>query len=520
MRYSNDNTLTVEIANKSLNKVQIPFYLIFRALGWSSDKDMLDWIVYDYDNDANKDLLNILVGAMNAKYSKINYKSQYNQIETIKHIIDLMPPDTYKYLDLRNKPEHYHNAVTDVLNLLDTHMLPHIGMTHVYRNEKLKFLGLLIRKLILVFLRHIPQTDRDSYRNKRIHAAGDNYAKVFKTFFNQAFVMPIKRRMVKDFNSAPFAQVHLANMVKASVFAEDFGRLIRQTIVSGNKSMLKIKRRHIPNRLSTQQLHRKNQLNVLATMRQITSTSAESAKQSERASEMRRVHMSALGYICVNHTPPEGEKVGINKQMAIFTTVAQASSSEVLKKILAEEKLIVHEGVLRPIEIYRGNYARVYVNGHLIGYTANSIELINKYRKLRRQLVINPHTTIFWDNVQDEVQFFVDIGRLIRPLLIVYNNQRDTDVVNLNGSESKFKQGIAITSEDIHLLYQRKKTIEDLLREQKVEFITPEEQECCYICPSLDKLYEDSENQRVNSFYDQSEQNQIHNDSVITVNAI
>ena len=83
-----------------------------------------------------------------------------------------------------------------------------------------------------------------------------------------------------------------------------------------------------------QQLNRKNQLNMYATMRQISSTSSDSAKQSERAAEMRRVHMSSIGYICVVHSPTEGEKVGINKQMAMFASIAPSSSSEVLKKIL------------------------------------------------------------------------------------------------------------------------------------------------------------------------------------------
>ncbi len=516
IRFFNDDTLTLEVARDKMMNIQIPFYLVFRALGWNNDKDMIDWIVYDYENDANIPILNNIVAAINAKYGKTAYRSVYDQQDALRAIVDLIPEENYKYLDLKKKPENYALAIADVLRIFDTYCLPHIGTTAAARNEKLKFLGLLIRKVLLVYLGHIPQTDRDSYRNKRIHAAGDNYAKVFKTYFNQTVVMPIKRRMTKDFNSSPFSRVNLSNLVKSAIYAEDFERLIVQTIVSGNRASLKVKRREVINRLAAQAINRKNNLNLYATMRQVSATSADSAKQSERASEMRRVHMSQIGYICLAHSPPEGEKVGINKQMAMFATIAPASSSEVLKKLIIADPDIIQDTGMSPTDIYRSNFARVYVNGHLIGYTRDSIELVKKYRKKRRALEINHHTTIYWDNTQNEVQFFVDTGRITRPLIIVYNNKRDaeyfaqrdnksaakantTPTVKFNpeSNTKEFQQGIAITQEDIVALYQKKKTIEDLLREQKVEFITPEEQEICYVCPYFDQLARDKNNELV-----------------------
>lgn len=493
--FNTDNTFSVEISRDKLMNVKIPFYLLFRAMGWSNDKEMLDWIVFDYEADANKNLLNNLIAAMNAKYGKIEYRDMYDQNLALRAIVDLVPEESFKYLDLKNKPQNYANAVADVLSTFDKHFLPHIGLTSDSRHNKLKFLALLIRKVFLVYLRHIPQTDRDSYRIKRIHAAGDNYAKTFKTLFNQTVAMPIKKQMNKIFNSTPFSQVNLANLVKSSIYVDDFERLIVQTIVSGNKSSLKIKRRTVTNRFMAQQLNRKNQLNMYATMRQVSSTSADSAKQSERAQEMRRVHPSAIGYICVVHSPPEGEKVGINKQMAIFASIAPSSSSEVLKKLVLSDSALIPENKPTPIEIYRNNYARVYVNGHLIGYTRNSIDLVNRYRQKRRKLEIHPYTTVYWDNTQDEVQFFVDSGRMTRPLMIVYNRQRDAEVFKDSKDNKQFEQGIAITQEDIVDLFCKRKGIYDLVREQKVEFITPEEQQNCYICANFTELKENRLNQ-------------------------
>lgn len=576
--FNTDNTFTVEISRDKLMNVKIPFYLLFRAMGWSSDKEMMDWIVFDYTAESNKAILNHVIDALDAKYDKVSYRDVYNQVEALEAIVDLVPEENFKYLDLKNKPENYTNAINDILRIFDTHFLPHIGLTSDSRHNKLKFLALLIRKILMVYLRHIPQTDRDSYRIKRIHAAGDNYAKTFKTLFNQTVAMPIKKQMNKVFGSTPFSQVNLANLVRSAIYVEDFERLIVQTIISGNKSSLKLKRRTVTNRFMAQQLNRKNQLNMYATMRQISSTSADSAKQSERAAEMRRVHMSALGYVCVVHSPPEGEKVGINKQMAIFASIAPASSSEVMKKLILSDTSVIPEAIPTPLEISRNNYARVYVNGHLIAYTKDSISLVNKYRLKRRMLEINPYTTVYWDNTQNEVQFFVDAGRMTRPLLIVYNTQRDASVfkagskptesktegkgetkspksskkkksigpkqrpvlevfqeatgeadpttdtiadvietdpvgnisVKLNakvsgyakpkrriktGSAESFQQGLGITQQDIIDLYCKKKGIYDLVREQKVEFITPEEQQNCYICPNFKTLKADQNNE-------------------------
>ncbi len=510
MRYSNDETFTVEVARENLliSNLHIPFYLVFRALGWNTDKEMMDWIIYDYENPANKAVLNIVTKALNAKYGKTPTRQIYNQIDAIKAIIELAPEENFKFLDLKNKPENYHYAINEILKTFDIYYMPHIGTNESSRHEKLKFLGYLIRKTLLVYLRYIPQTDRDSYRNKRILSTGDNYAKAFKTYFNQTIVMPIKRKMLKEFNNTSFQNVNLENLVKGAIFADDFERLIVQTIISGNRSNLKIKKKVIINRLATQLLQRKNQLYVLSALRQVTATGSESANHSERALEMRRIHMSSVGYICVSQSPPEGEKVGINKQMALFTKIAMGSSSEVLKKILAKDPDII-TGNIAPETIYRNNYAHIFINGYLVGYAIDSIDIINKYKIKRRLFEINPHTSIFWDNTQNEVHFSVDVGRLIRPLFIVYNNKRDSDVVKLrsntkansqaNNSQANsehdtnhdFEQGIAITQQDIIELYENKKSIDDLIREQKVEYISPEEQENCYVCPNFEQLTRD-----------------------------
>lgn len=518
--FNMDDTLTVDIRRNKLMGVKIPFFLLFRAMGWNTDKEILDNVVMDYTAKSNKGILNHIRNAMNANYKTVANARDLQDQAALRAITDLIPEQHFHYLDLKNNPDKYQNAMVEVLNTFDRYFFTHIGTSPAFRHEKLKFLAAQIRRTLMVYDGHIPQTDRDSFAIKRVHSAGDNLAKTFKSMYNQMIALTIKSSMKKVFDTTPFSQVSLNTMVSANMYPDDFERALGQAIVNGSKATIKIRRKPIVNRLGSQLLHRKNDTNTNAILRQVTSTSADSAKQSERASIMRRIHPSQFGYICLAHSPPEGEKVGINKQIAMFATIAPSSPSGVLRKIILEDPDVVAADTLTPVNIFRGNYSGVYVNGLLIAFTEDSISLVNKYRKMRRRLQISMYTTIYRDETQNDVHFSVDIGRMIRPLIIVYNSHRDSDVYSGSGSsESKsvkserksaktvkgnimgsagagavggadvpFEQHIGITQQDIMDLFAQKKTIDDMVREQKVEYIAPEEQLNCLVAPHLGHL--------------------------------
>jgi len=496
VRLLNDNQLTCEIVRNHLKGIQIPFYLLFRVLGWSSDKEMFDNIIYGYDSDISKNMLNYIIESVNAKYSSISTgRHVYKQTDVLKLIVDEIKYTDFKYLELDEKPENYQIAFNKIFTVLDCNFLPHIGLTPEDRPKKLRYLGLIIRKLFLVKMGNMDPTDRDSYKSKRVHAAGTSYAKSFKTYFNASIIQQIKRRLVKDFKSMSFSQVDLASSVKSSVYGADFERSIMQTITSGNKSQITVNKKARINRLSSQILDRKNQLAVYSTLRQISTPSTDSSKQSERANEMRRVHMSFLGYICCIHSS-DGEKVGINKQLCIFASILGATSSDIIKNILLQDPMIIPLDKTLPIMIYEKDLHNIYVNGEWIGCTVDCLELVKKYRRLRRTFEINPLTTIYWDNTQDEALFWVDVGRVARPLMIVYNNKRDPEA--FPGSEysktNKFKQGIAVSKKIIDSLKNKEIDMEYLIRNNIVEYITAEEQENCYLCPFYDQLKDDQNN--------------------------
>jgi DNA-directed RNA polymerase beta subunit len=499
VRCLKDGQITCQVVKSNLREVEIPMYLLFRLLGCANDKEIYDNIIYDDANNISTPtgvkMFKYIEDAFNIKYSSVpDGQYEYRPTKILEMLVDVLKVTEFSYLKLDENPEAYQQAMGILQRELDINLFPHIGLTPEYRKIKFRFLGLIMRKIMLVRLGILKPTDRDSFINKRLDIAG--LAKPTKTGFNAAVIMKIRKRFSQDFKNNTFSSVNLANSFKHSIYGADFERLLSQAIISGNKAELSINRRRITNRLSTQLLGRKNTLHTLSTLRQITTTTSESAKQSERANEMRRVHMTFFGYVCIMSTSTGG-KVGINKQLALFASVSLASPLHLIRKMLTEDKDIILLDDVDPQQIERQSLSHVYVNGYWLGCVKDSIKLVKKYRKMRREGKINNQTTIYWENTQDEVYFWVDRGRLMRPLLIVYNNRRDPEKFPIQDRKpsAKFKQGLAITTEHIKMLNTGELDIKKMIDMQLVEYISLEEQTNLVLCPTFDYLEKDQNNE-------------------------
>ncbi len=499
IRWLNDGQITVEIRREKLKDIYIPFYLIFRLMGWNTDKQISDNILFgDNESVVGKKMDGHLSKAFTVKYAHLeNGSNLHTQSEVLHYFADYLKDSGFAYLDVDNIPENYKKIYHFILEHVDIHFLQHMGSDKESRDKKLRFLSLCIRKMFLVKLGNMMPTDRDSYNSKRVHASGTNYAKLFKTYFNSSVIQQMKSKLLKDLKSISFFHINWKAAVRASVYGADFEKSITQAITAGNKSEITVSKRVRINRLATQLLSRKNQLNVLSTIRQVTAPSSDSAKQSERASEMRRLHLSSFGYICVASSP-EGEKAGINKQLALFSFVTKATISAVIRDILSSDDDIILLDSVDYDDIRNDDLSNVYVNGDWIGCCANALDIVIKYRAKRRNLEISPEITIVWDNTQDEAYFWTDVGRVIRPLLIVYNNRRDKDTLigcKCNPDSSEFCQGILLSKQHVTDLYAKRIGSQELLQEQIIEYISAEEQENMLVCPSYDILIENKNNE-------------------------
>lgn len=490
LRYLNSGAITIEITTNKFDKFEIPYYLIFRALGMTRDREIVNHIVYGVDNDdpVTKTMLEILERAFevdDAKFGPIRKSTSCTDIiafiaakitEGANVAVAKKDDNIAKYLN------------NNILSIIDRYIFPHIGTGIEHRIKKLRFFGHLINKLLCVYMGVIEPTDRDSYKNKRVFAAGTSMAKTFKTDFNFAIVQEIKKHLIKDFKSTPFSQIQLAESVKAAINPEDLERMLTQAITTGNKTIT-VKRNEITNRVSSQTLYHKNDLNVKSTLNTINTPNTTASKQNERADEMRRVHPTYLGYIDVSQSPDTGEKVGMTRQMACTASVCGASSSFILKRILQDDRDIIPLDNVAPESITLEKLAKVFVNGDWIGCCSKYHDVARKYRNKRRRGDIHHLTTIVWEPLVRELYFWTDVGRLMRPLVIVYNNLPQYIDNWRNGDRTvQFKQWIKLTREHIRGLQTRALTMEDLRNQRVIEYISPEEQENALIAPNIDTL--------------------------------
>jgi len=484
-KYLTNDNIIIQITNNKFRDISIPFFVLFRAFGICSDKEIIDHITYSFnENDPNiKKMLAILENAFKAKYVDMpEAYEKHTSDETIELIGNKI--NNYYTSDIKITNMNARKYTNDsIRKILDNDILPHVGKSPNSRYNKVRFIGHLIRRLLMVYLGLIPSTDRDSYKNKRINPAGVSYAKIFKTHFNFAIVQSVKRQFRRDFKNTSFSNIHLEHSFTNAIYSHEFERALTQSIITGDKS-ISIRRKQISNNLSSQQLHRKNIINQLSTLRNINTKNTSSAKQSARANEMRRVHSSMIGYVCCVQSADTGEKVGMQKQMAISANICPSGSSELLKdKILQDSNLIKLDNIKNK-QIYENKLTKVFVNGDWLGCCVKPFEFRDKYVSMRRKQQIDYLTTISLEILSNEIYFWIDIGRITRPLLIVYQNK--------DGS-----QGIKLNKEHIKKLHSGKMDMEDLIQEEIIEYITPEEQINCFIAKDLNTLIKNEKSELI-----------------------
>jgi DNA-directed RNA polymerase beta subunit len=489
-KYLANGNINFEVTNNKFRDISIPFYVLFRAFGVCSDGEIIEHITYSMnDGDPTiKKMLNILEKGFQSSYTPISNAYQiHNQTEILeligKHINDFYLSNLNT--SNKNNVNTRKYNINNVLQILDKDILPHVGLTSDDRYKKIRFLGHLINRLLKVYLEIIPPTDRDSYKNKRINPAGVSYAKVFKTNFNFAIVQQLRRQFTKDLKATTFSNLNLKHSFETAIYGHEFERALIQAIVTGDKT-ININRKAVQNRLSSQQLHRKNQINVISALRNINTNNTSSAKQSARANEMRRFHSSMIGYVCCVQSADTGEKVGMQKQMAISAKISLGSSSDILKEIVLSDKdIILLDRKLTNLEIYTKKLTKVFVNGDWLGCCLDFASFSKKYREMRRNNKIHYLTTISFDVKTNELYFWVDIGRIARPLIIVYNNEEEYYKSN---KTIEFKQHINLTKEHIINLNAGIINYETLLDDEVIEFISPEEQQNCLIAKDIETL--------------------------------
>jgi DNA-directed RNA polymerase II subunit RPB2 len=136
-------------------------------LGVVTDKDIIELIVYDYDNPSNKPILNLLYASLKDARNIVTQDAAYEYVSTSINYIGYP-----KELQMNKKHQY-----TYINNLLKNDFLPNVGKSF---KKKAIFLGYMTARLLKCFIGREAYDDRDNYINKRVDLPGILLGNLFR----------------------------------------------------------------------------------------------------------------------------------------------------------------------------------------------------------------------------------------------------------------------------------------------------------------------------------------------------
>ena len=367
--------------------IQVPLMIMFRALGFVTDKEILSYII---NNNDTKTLKNEIVNVL--RYSIKDTQPIYTQ------------KDALRMLAMNTKGKD----IINVIDILNNNFLPHYNTN----KEKGIYLAYVVRRLVLTHLGVLPETDRDSYANKRIDLAGPLLLELYRELWaNYQRNCSLKIDHEYKFN---FKEGHeFSNIINEQNFRRIFDSKIMDNIVKSFGASFGTgvsARKGI-----VQDLNRISMLGTLSHIRRLSYPMESGSK----TIGPRKLHNSQWGFVCPSESP-DGSNVGIINHLTIVARVSVTVNTAGIYDALIDHKMIPIEQVV-PTDIH--NNGTVFLNGTLIG-VHNNIPLLKKIMKLLKlNSFINCLTSISWNVESNELHIFCDSGRILRPVFSLREDQ-------------------------------------------------------------------------------------------------
>jgi len=397
--YSNLN-IVVNIPNV---RAPVPLFIVFRALGFLSDKEIITMCLLDLD-----------------KYA---------------HMIDLFRPSVHdsaavmtqasalRYIAIMTKGKTTHHA----LEILTDYLFPHIGETNYI--EKAYYLGHIVFQLLKVYAGIEEPTNRDNYKYKRLETTGSLLYDLFREYYTNQLKethLDFEKRLY--FNQSLFGN-NLEGLIREN-YRDVF---LNRVVDAGFKKAFKGNWGSKANTKRIGIVQDMNRLSHNTMLSQLRKTNIQ-LDATAKVVGPRVLHPSQWGYFDPIDTP-DGGNIGLIKNLSISTYVTNGMSREPM--ILWLQKNVVIRLLVECSPIELANMTKVFVNGFWCGGIDDPITCVEKVKLYRRNGLIPIHTSISFDIKQNTILIYTDAGRLSRPIFY-----KDQDLYQIEeSSESSEKEG-------------------------------------------------------------------------------
>jgi DNA-directed RNA polymerase subunit B len=320
--------------------------------------------------------------------------------------------------------------IARVKQRVDSFLLPHIGTDKNSRIEKALTLCKLIRLYLKAKENKELRTDKDHYANKRVKLSGDLMADLFRVNLG-IFIRDIQYSLQKIAKRKKFYSIK--TLAKSTLFSHRIESAIATGSWIGERSGV------------TQNMDKANYLAMLSQLQRVSST----LPGEQENFLARTLHPTHYGRFCPTESP-EGTEIGLRKNLSILAKISTAVAYEeasVLKRF-TEFGLNKESGK-----------KDVFFNGRWIGLVEDSADFVKKVRTARRANEFPKELSVRNDRVLEHITMSTEVGRVLRPIIIVDNGA------------SRLKD------EHLILLEENKMKWSDLVSEGIIEYIDAAEED-------------------------------------------
>ncbi len=412
-------------------RIDVPVVIVFRALGFVADREIIEHIVYDFKDTEMME----------------RFRPSLEEASPIQN--ELVALD---YIGQRGLSQGVARSerIQYAKDILQKELLPHVGVEGHNETKKAFFMGYIVHKILMCSLGRLEEDDRDHLGKKRLDLAGPLLGSLFRQLFRR-LTTDVRKTLEKCLDESK--EFEISNAIKDHTISSG----LKYSLATGNWG-----ERKAENRAGVSQVL--NRLTYASALSHLRRCNAPLAKEGKLALP-RMLHCTHWGMICPAETP-EGHAVGLVKNLALMAMVTVGSDESPIMEFLEEwstENLdeITCQDVARP------DITKIFLNGNWVGVNDDPDGLVNKLRGYRRRLEIQDEVSIVRDIKSREVRIFTDYGRICRPLFIV-----------LEGS-----QKLAIKMHHVERLDDDNSDYgwSSLLHDGLVEFIDTEEEETCMV---------------------------------------
>ena len=393
-----NNQIVVVVPNV---RKPVPLFILMRALGIESDRDIIDYCLLD--REKNEHYVDLFIPSVH------DAGQIFNQETALKYIATLTKGKT----------------IPHALEILANYLLPHIGEMNF--NEKAYFIGYMVKQLLQVYTKESKATDRDNFRFKRIELTGSLIYDLFKEYYSIQ-MKNIFQKFDQEYYWGENDKDKEREKQKINKYKSDFPSLIElnykeffgeRIVADGFRKAFKGNwgaTSHTKRVGVVQDVNRLSFNSFISQLRKMNLPLDASAK----VVGPRLAHTTQWGIIDPIDTP-DGGNVGLHKNLTIMASVTKGYSGVGMIRWLRKhgDMLLLNE--CTPMIISR--LCKVIVNGKWAGVMSEPHKVEKDIKLMRRVAIIPTFTSVYWDIKSNVLYIYTDAGRICRPIFYINNHK-------------------------------------------------------------------------------------------------